>query len=88
MTHLFLEIPRAADTIVLGISLPARWAPAINRAAELLRERNPGADDATILEKLVLHGIVDVIDGANSDKLWADRNEDDDTIIAIVEATL
>ena len=88
MSHLFLEMPVTADTLVVGISLPARWAHGINRAAELLRERHPKADDAEIMRMMLLHGMVDVIDGANSDKLWADRNEDDDTIIAIAEAVL
>jgi hypothetical protein len=74
--------------IIIGISLPDRWSYGINRAAELLRERHPKADDAEIMRMMLLHGMVDVIDGANSDKLWADRNEDDQTIIAIAEALL
>lgn len=82
----FLEIPRPTDTILLGISLPGRWAYGINRAAEILRERHPGADDATILELLVLNGMTAVIDGANNSRVV--RNENDDTIVAIAEAVL
>lgn len=85
---LFIDMPVTADTLVVGISLPARWATGINRAAEILRERHPKADDAEIMRMMLWHGMVDVIDGANSDKLWAERNEDDDTIIAIAEALL
>lgn len=72
--------------IIIGISLPARWAHGINRAAELLRERHPKADDAEIMRMMLLHGMVDVIDGANNVRY--PRNEDDDTIVAIAEAVL
>ena len=74
--------------IIIGISLPARWAHGINRAAELLRERHPKADDAEVLRMMLLHGMVDIIDGANSGVMWDERNEDDQTIIAIAEAVL
>lgn len=88
MSHLFLEVPVTADTLVVGISLSSRWAGGINRAVEILREKHKGADDAEIMRMMLLHGMVDVIDGANSSKLWAERNEDDQTIIAIAEALL
>ena len=88
MSGPFLTLPATVDTLVVGISLPVRWAHGINRAAEILRQKHKGADDAEIMKLMLLHGMVDVIDGANSDKLWADRNEDDDTIIAIAEAVL
>ena len=74
--------------IIIGISLPDRWSHGINRAAELLRERHPKADDAEIMRMMLLHGMVDVIDGANSGVMWDERNEDDQTIIAIAEAVL
>ncbi len=83
---LFIDMPVTADTLVVGISLPARWAHGINRAAELLRERHPKADDAEIMRMMLLHGMVDVIDGANNNRVQ--RNEDDDTIVAIAEAVL
>lgn len=86
MSHLFLEMPVTADTLVVGISLPARWAHGINRAAELLRERHPKADDAEIMRMMLINGMVAVIDGANNNRVH--RNEDDDTIVAIAEATL
>lgn len=86
MTHIFLEMPVTADTLVVGISLPARWAHGINRAAELLRERHPKADDAEILRMMLINGMVAVIDGANNERY--PRNEDDDTIVAIAEAVL
>lgn len=85
---LLIDMPPTADTLVVGISLPARWAPGINRAAEILRERHPKADDAEIMRLMLIHGMVDVIDGHNADKLWAERKEDDQTIVAIAEATL
>lgn len=88
MSLTFLELPATVDTIVIGISLPARWAPGINLAAEILRQKHKGADDAEIMKLMLLHGMVDVIDGHNADKLWKDRNEDDDTIVAIAEAVL
>lgn len=88
MSHLFLEMPVTADTLVVGISLPARWSHGINRAAEILREKHPKADDAEIMRMMLLHGMVDVIDGANSGLMWDERNEDDQTIIAIAEAVL
>ena len=83
---LFIDMPVTADTLVVGISLPARWAHGINRAAELLRERHPKADDAEILRMMLLHGMVDVIDGENNNR--AQRNEDDDTLVASAEAVL
>ena len=85
---LFIDMPVTADTLVVGISLPARWAHGINRAAELLRERHPKADDAEVLRMMPLRGMVDIIDGANSGVMWDERNEDDQTIIAIAEAVL
>ena len=84
--HNFLDLPATSDTIVIGISLPERWAHGINRAAEVLREKHPGADDAEIMRLMLLHGMVDVIDGANNE-CWP-RNEGDDTIVAIAEAVL
>lgn len=72
--------------IIIGISLPDRWAHGINRAAELLRERHPKADDAEIMRMMLINGMVDVIDGANNSRVQ--RNEDDDTIVAIAEAAL
>ena len=86
MTHLFLEMPVTADTLVVGISLPARWAHGINRAAELLRERHPKADDAEIMRMMLINGMVAVIDGENNNRVQ--RNEDDDTLVAIAEAVL
>lgn len=86
MSHLFLEMPVTADTLVVGISLPARWAHGINRAAELLRERHPKADDAEIMRMMLINGMVAVIDGANNNRVQ--RNEDDDTLVAIAEAVL
>lgn len=83
---LFIDMPVTADTLVIGTSISARWSPAINRAAELLRERHPKADDAEILRMMLLHGVVAVIDGANNERY--PRNEDDDTIVAIAEAVL
>lgn len=81
---LFIDMPATADTLVVGISLPARWAPGINRAAELLRERHPKADDDEIMRIMLLHGVVDVIDSRNNDR----RRGDDDMVTALVEATL
>ena len=86
MSHLFLEMPITADTLVVGISLPARWAHGINRAAELLRERHPKADDDEIMRMMLLHGMGAVIDGAKNNRVQ--RNKDDDTIVAIAEAVL
>lgn len=83
---LFIDMPVTADTLVIGISLPARWARGINRAAELLRERHPKADDAEILRMMLLHGVCAVIDGENSYR--SPRNEADDTTVAILEASL
>ena len=86
MSRLFLEMPVTADTLVVGISLPARWAHGINRAADLLRERHPKADDAEIMRMMLINGMVAVIDGANNNRVQ--RNEDDDTLVAIAEAVL
>ena len=86
MSRLFLEMPVTADTLVVGISLPARWAHGINRAAELLRERHPKADDAEIMRMMLINGMVAVIDGENNNRVQ--RNEDDDTLVAIAEAVL
>ena len=76
MSHLFIEMPVTADTLVIGI----------NRAAELLRERHPKADDAEIMRMMLINGMVAVIDGANNNRVQ--RNEDDDTLVAIAEAVL
>lgn len=84
--HNFLDLPATSDTLIVGISLPARWAPGINRAAEILRERHPGADDAELTRLMLIHGVVAVIDGENSNR--CPRNEDDDTLVAIAEAAL
>lgn len=83
---LFIDMPVTADTLVVGISLPARWAHGINRAAELLRERHPKADDAEIMRMMLINGMVAVIDGENNNRVQ--RNEDDDTLVAIAEAVL
>ena len=83
---LFIDMPVTADTLVVGISLPARWAHGINRAAELLRERHPKADDAEIMRMMLINGMVAVIDGENNNRVH--RNEDDDTLVAIAEAVL
>ena len=72
--------------IIIGISLPARWSHGINRAAELLRERHPKADDAEIMRMMLINGMVAVIDGENNNRVQ--RNEDDDTLVAIAEAVL
>jgi hypothetical protein len=88
MSRLFLDMPVTADTLVVGISLPARWSHAINRAAEILRQRHPKADDDEIMRMMLIHGMVDVIDGANACVLREDRNKDDDNLIAIAEAVL
>lgn len=81
---LLVDMPVTADTLVVGISLPARWAPGINRAAELLRERHPKADDDEIMRIMLLHGVVDVIDSRNNDR----RRGDDDMVTALVEEAL
>ena len=86
MSGPFLTLPGTVDTLVVGISLPVRWAHGINRAAEILRQKHKGADDAEIMKLMLLHGMVDVIDGANNEH-WP-RNEDDDTTVAIAEAVL
>lgn len=83
---LFIDMPATADTLVVGISLPARWAPGINRAAELLRERHPKADDDEIMRIMLLHGVVDVIDSRNNDRRH--RRGDDDMVTALVEEAL
>lgn len=85
MTPIF-DVPVTADTIVFGISLPARWATGINRAAELLRQHHPKADDAEIMRMMLIHGMSAVIDMENNAR--PTRNEDDDTIVAIAEAVL
>jgi hypothetical protein len=72
--------------IIVGISLPGRWSHGINRAAEILRQKHPKADDDEIMRMMLLHGMFDVIDGANNER-WP-RVEDDDTICAIAEAVL
>lgn len=81
-----LDTPITVDTIVFGISLPARWATGINRAADLLRQRHPKADDAEIMRMMLIHGMVAVIDSENNCR-WM-RNDDDDTLCAIAEAVL
>lgn len=83
---LLLDMPATADTIVVGISLPSRWATGLNRATELLRARHPAADDAEILRMLLLHGMVAVVDMENNGRVQ--RNEEDDTLCAIAEAEL
>ena len=63
-------------TLVVGISLPARWAHGIKRAPELLRavsRMHPKADDAEIMRMMLINGMVAVIDGANSGVMWEER---------------
>lgn len=74
------------EPILIGISLPGRFSAVLNRAVELLRERHPLADDATLLEMLLITGMAGVIDAANNAR--AERIEDDDTLCAIAEAFL
>ena len=88
MSHLFSKCPSPPTRSSSASALPARWAHGINRAAELLRERHPKADDAEIMRMMLINGMVAVIDGANSGVMWEERNEDDQTIIAIAEAAL
>ncbi|MBW7902993.1 MAG: hypothetical protein H3C26_16040 [Rhodocyclaceae bacterium] len=54
------------EPILIGISLPGRFSAVLNRAVELLRERHPLADDATLLEMLLITGMAGVIDAANN----------------------
>lgn len=72
--------------ITIGIALAPMWATTLERAAELLRERQPGLDDATLLEKLLVYGMVAVIDGENNNR--APRNGTDDVLVARAEAVL
>lgn len=74
--------------IIVAICLAGRWSHGINRAAEILRKKHPKADDDEIMRMMLIHGMVDVIDGENSGVMWKERNEDDQTIIAIAEAVL
>lgn len=74
--------------IIVAICLPGRWSHGINRAAETLRKKHPKADDDEIMRMMLLHGMVDVIDAENGGVMWDERNEDDQTIIAIAEAVL
>ena len=74
--------------IIVAICLAGRWSHGINRAAEILRKKHPKADDDEIMRMMLIHGMVDVIDGENSGVMWEERNEDDQTIIAIAEAVL
>lgn len=74
------------EPILIGISLPGRFSAVLNRAVELLRERHPLADDATLLEMLLITGMAGVIDAANGER--TERIEDDDTLCAIAEASL
>lgn len=83
---LFLDVPVTSDTIVVGISLSATWASGINRAAAVLRQRHPTADDAEIMGLMLLHGIVGVINHANNERY--PRNAHDDELCEQAEGAL
>ena len=72
--------------VVIGIALSPRWISTLERAAELLRQRQPGIDDATLMEKLFVYGLVAVIDGENNSQ--CPRNGTDDVLVARAEALL
>ena len=72
--------------VVVGIALAPMWVSTLERAAEILRERQPGIDDATLMEKLFVYGLVAVIDGENNCRL--PRNDTDDVLVARAEAVL
>lgn len=72
--------------IIIGISLSPTFIPALERAAEVLRARYPGIDDAQLMERLLVHGLISVIDMENNARL--PRSEYDDTVCALAEALL
>lgn len=55
------------EPILIGISLPGRLAPVLNRAAELLRVQRPRADDAEVMALLLICGLDSVIDELGTD---------------------
>lgn len=76
------------DPILIGISLPAAVAEPLNRAAEIMRELHPLADDAELLALLFIAGVAGVIDQEINGRAPSARVEDDDTLCAIAEAFL
>lgn len=72
--------------IIIGISLSPTFIPALERSAEVLRARHPGIDDAQLMERLLVHGLISVIDMENNSRV--PRSEYDDTVCALAEALL
>ena len=48
--------------VIVGISLSPTFAPALDKAACILRSKNPHQDDAELLEQILIAGICHIID--------------------------
>lgn len=51
----------ARNPVLVGISLSETFIPALETAAELLRDKNPGMCDAELLNRILVAGICSVI---------------------------
>ncbi len=48
--------------VLVGIALSPTFAPALDKAAGILRRKNPHQDDAELLEQILIAGICQIID--------------------------
>ena len=49
-------------TVLVGISLSPTFAPALDKAAGILRRKNLHQNDAELLEQILIAGICQIID--------------------------
>lgn len=48
--------------VLVGISLSPTFAPALDKAAGILRSKHPHQDDGELLEQILIAGICKIID--------------------------
>ena len=52
--------------VLVGIILSPTFAPALDKAASILRHKNPHQDDGELLEQILIAGICQIIDNTPS----------------------
>ena len=52
----------SSDPLMICLSLPAGWAPVLNRSVEKLRKRFPEAPDSELLEIILAAGLYTIFE--------------------------
>lgn len=57
---------RLVDSQLIGVTLPAKFAPAEARVIEAMRRHQPRANDAELRDTIYLHGLILLHDALNA----------------------